>query len=229
MYNCLGRGGNMRILLAEDEKRMAAALAALLRQEKYDVDHMADGASALTALESGVYDIAVLDVMMPEMNGFEVSRQARNKGIKTPILMLTAKSQLDDKVEGLDSGADDYLIKPFGIMELVSRCKALLRRANRLMPVLAYETIEMDDERHRVTADGVDVELTFKEYALLKYLLENSGTAVTRERLMDAVWGFAFTGETRTVDMHIKTLRKKLGPSGALILTVRNVGYQLGR
>ena len=126
-------------------------------------------------------------------------------------------------------GADDYLIKPFGIMELVSRCKALLRRSNRLMTVLAYETIEMDDERHRVTADGQDVELTFKEYSLLKYLLENCGTTVTRERLMEAVWGFAFTGETRTVDMHIKTLRKKLGASGALILTVRNVGYQLGR
>ena len=108
------KGGNrMRVLLAEDEKRMAAALVALLRQEKYDVDHMADGASALVALESGMYDIAVLDVMMPEMNGFEVARSARRKGIKTPILILTAKSQLDDKVAGLDSGADDYLTKPF--------------------------------------------------------------------------------------------------------------------
>ena len=103
----------MRVLLAEDEKRMAAALAALLKQEKYDVDHMEDGISALAALESGVYDIAVLDVMMPGMNGFEVARRARGKGIRTPILMLTAKSQLDDKVTGLDSGADDYLTKPF--------------------------------------------------------------------------------------------------------------------
>ena len=103
----------MRILLAEDEKRMATALIALLHQEKYDVDHMSDGASALMALESGIYDIAVLDVMMPEMNAFEVARRARSKGIKTPILMLTAKGQVDDKVEGLDSGADDYLTKPF--------------------------------------------------------------------------------------------------------------------
>ncbi len=119
----------MRILLAEDEKRMAAALAALLRQEKYDVDHMADGASALTALESGVYDIAVLDLMMPEFNGFEIARRARNNGIKTPILMLTAKSQLDDKVEGLDSGADDYLTKPFQTKELLARLRALGRRS----------------------------------------------------------------------------------------------------
>jgi len=107
----------MRILLAEDEKRMARALVELLKQEKYDVDHMEDGDSALMALESGIYDIAVLDVMMPEMNGFEVARRARKNGIKTPILMLTAKSQLDDKVEGLDSGADDYLTKPFQISQ----------------------------------------------------------------------------------------------------------------
>ncbi len=119
----------MRILLAEDEKRMAAALVALLEQEKYDVDHIADGASALVALESGVYDIAVLDVMMPEMNGFEVARRARNKGINTTILMLTAKSQLDDKVEGLDSGADDYLTKPFQTKELLARLRALSRRS----------------------------------------------------------------------------------------------------
>ena len=119
----------MRILLAEDEKRMAAALVALLKQEKYDVDHVSDGEAALVALESGVYDIAVLDVMMPEMNGFDVARNARHSGVKTPILMLTAKSQLDDKVEGLDSGADDYLTKPFQTKELLARIRALGRRS----------------------------------------------------------------------------------------------------
>ena len=118
----------MRILLAEDEKRMAAALVALLKREKYDVDHVADSVSALAALKSDIYDIAVLDVMMPEMNGFEVAHKARNNGIKTPILMLTAKSQLDDKVEGLDSGADDYLTKPFQTRELLARLRALGRR-----------------------------------------------------------------------------------------------------
>ena len=118
----------MRILLAEDEKRMAAALVALLKQERYDVDHMEDGASALAVLESGIYDIAILDVMMPEMNGYEVARRARSKGVTTPILMLTAKSQLDDKVTGLDSGADDYLTKPFQTKELLARLRALGRR-----------------------------------------------------------------------------------------------------
>ena len=118
----------MRILLAEDEKRMAAALVELLRQEKYDVDHMADGATALAALESGVYDIDVLDVMMPEMNGFDVARHARNNGIITPILLLTAKSQVEDKAIGLDSGADDYLTKPFQTKELLARLRALGRR-----------------------------------------------------------------------------------------------------
>ena len=118
----------MRILLAEDEKRMAAALAALLKQEKYDVDHVADGASALEALESGIYDIAVLDVMMPEMNGFEAARRARSRGVKTPILMLTAKSQLDDKITGLDSGADDYLTKPFQTKELFQLLPTLVRK-----------------------------------------------------------------------------------------------------
>jgi two-component system alkaline phosphatase synthesis response regulator PhoP len=120
-------------------------------------------------------------------------------------------------------------VKPFGIMELVSRCKALLRRAHRQAAVLTFETIELDDDRHRVTVDGRETELTFKEYGLLKYLLENSGAPVSRDRLMEAVWGFAFTGETRTVDMHIKTLRKKLGEAGSLIETVRNVGYRIGR
>ena len=118
----------MRVLLAEDEKRMAAAIVALLKQEKYDVDHMTDGASALLALESNMYDIAILDVMMPKMSGFKVSRKARSKGITIPILMLTAKSQLDDKVEGLDNGADDYLTKPFQTAELLARLRALGKR-----------------------------------------------------------------------------------------------------
>ena len=169
--------------------------------------------------------------MLPGEDGMQVLKRLRADAATQaiPILMVTAKTSEADKVKGLDSGADDYLTKPFGIMELVSRCNALLRRAHRKSAVLAFESIELDDDRHRVTVDGRETELTFKEYGLLKYLLENSGTPVTRDRLMEAVWGFAFTGETRTVDMHIKTLRKKLGPAGALIETVRNVGYRIGR
>ena len=168
----------MRILLAEDEKRMAAALVALLKQEKYDVDHMADGASALAALESGVYDMAVLDVMMPEMNGFEVARRARNKGIKTPILMLTAKSQLDDKVEGLDSGADDYLTKTFQTKELLARLRALGRRSASFQDgSLKYGDLSLDTSKATLTciSNGQSVRLGEKELHILEYMFGNKG------------------------------------------------------
>ena len=176
----------MRILLAEDEKRMAAALVALLKQEKYDVDHMADGASALAALESGVYDMAVLDVMMPEMNGFEVARRARNKGIKTPILMLTAKSQLDDKVEGLDSGADDYLTKPFQTKELLARLRALGRRSASFQDgSLKYGDLSLDTSKAALTCmtTGQSVRLGEKELRILEYMFGNHGQIMTREQL----------------------------------------------
>ena len=219
------------IYIVEDDIDIREMETFALKSAGLSVDAFADSETFFTALSERLPDLVLLDIMLPGRDGLAVLKELRENPTTQaiPIMMVSAKTSEADRVRGLDSGADDYLVKPFGIMELVSRCKALLRRANRLLPVLAYETIEMDDERHRVTADGTDVEPTFKEYALLKYLLENCGTTVTRERLMEAVWGFAFTGESRTVDMHIKTLRKKLGPSGALILTVRNVGYQLGR
>ena len=219
------------VYIVEDDTDIREMETYALKSAGLSVDAFYDSETFFEALAKRLPDLVLLDIMLPGEDGLSVLKKLR-EGHATqaiPILMVSAKTSEADRVKGLDSGADDYLIKPFGIMELVSRCKALLRRANRLVPVLAYETVEMDDERHRVTVDGSDVELTFKEYALLKFLLENCGTTVTRERLMEAVWGFAFTGETRTVDMHIKTLRKKLGPAGALILTVRNVGYQLGR
>ena len=219
------------VYIVEDDIDIREMETFALKSAGLSVDAFADSETFFAALSERLPDLVLLDIMLPGRDGLAVLKELRENPTTQaiPIMMVSAKTSEADRVRGLDSGADDYLVKPFGIMELVSRCKALLRRANRLLPVLAYETIEMDDERHRVTADGTDVELTFKEYALLKYLLENCGTTVTRERLMEAVWGFAFTGESRTVDMHIKTLRKKLGPSGALILTVRNVGYQLGR
>ena len=219
------------VYIVEDDTDIREMETYALKSAGLSVDAFANSEAFFEMLSERLPDLVILDIMLPGEDGLSVLKKLR-EGHTThaiPIMMVTAKTSEADRVKGLDSGADDYLIKSFGIMELVSRCKALLRRSNRLMTVLAYETIEMDDERHRVTADGQDVELTFKEYSLLKYLLENCGTTVTRERLMEAVWGFAFTGETRTVDMHIKTLRKKLGRSGALILTVRNVGYQLGR
>ena len=218
------------VYIVEDDTDIREMETYALKSAGLSVDAFANSEAFFEMLSERLPDLVILDIMLPGEDGLSVLKKLR-EGHTThaiPIMMVTAKTSEADRVKGLDSGADDYLIKPFGIMELVSRCKALLRRSNRLMTVLAYETIEMDDERHRVTADGQDVELTFKEYSLLKYLLENCGTTVTRERLMEAVWGFAFTGETRTVDMHIKTLRQKLGKYGARIETVRNVGYRIG-
>ena len=222
----------MRILLAEDEKRMAAALVALLKQEKYDVDHMADGTSALTALESGIYDIAVLDVMMPEMNGFEVAKKARNNGIKTPILMLTAKSQLEDKVEGLDSGADDYLTKPFQTKELLARIRALGRRnAGFQDGSLRYGDLSLNTSTAILTCEGTgqNVRLSEKELHILEYMFSNQGQIMTREQLAVKIWGFENEAEYNNVEVYMSFTRKKLAfvGSGVEIKAVRGLGYEL--
>ena len=222
----------MRILLAEDEKRMAAALVALLEQEKYDVDHMADGASALAALESGVYDIAVLDVMMPEMNGFEVARRARNKGINTTILMLTAKSQLDDKVEGLDSGADDYLTKPFQTKELLARLRALSRRSTIFKEgKLYYGDLSLDTTKATLTCEPTaqSVRLSEKELRILEYMFGNQGQIMTREQLAIKIWGFENEAEYNNVEVYMSFTRRKLTFVGSKveIKAVRGLGYEL--
>lgn len=219
------------IYIVEDDADIREMEAYALSSAGLSVESFPEGGAFFAAVRKQLPDLVLLDIMLPGEDGMTVLKRLRADAAtqSIPILMVTAKTSEADKVRGLDSGADDYLTKPFGIMELVSRCKALLRRAHRKSALLAFESIELDDDRHRVTVDGQETELTFKEYGLLKYLLENSGMPVTRDRLMEAVWGFAFTGETRTVDMHIKTLRKKLGAAGGLIETVRNVGYRLGR
>ncbi|MBR6332237.1 MAG: response regulator transcription factor [Dehalococcoidales bacterium] len=223
----------MRLLLAEDEKRMAAALVALLKQEKYDVDHFEDGASALSALESGVYDMAVLDVMMPEMNGFDVARHARNKGIKTPILMLTAKSQLDDMVTGLDSGADDYLTKPFQTKELLARLRALGRRSASFQEVnlLRYGDLSMDASTATLTCEssGQSIRLGEKELRILEYMLSNHGQIMSREQLAVKIWGFDNEAEYNNVEVYMSFTRKKLAFVGSRveIKAVRGLGYEL--
>lgn len=222
----------MRILLAEDEKRMARALVELLKQEKYDVDHMEDGDSALMALESGIYDIAVLDVMMPEMNGFEVARRARNNGIKTPILMLTAKSQLDDKVEGLDSGADDYLTKPFQTKELLARIRALGRRSSSFQEdTLNYGDLTIDKATAMLNCDTTaqNVRLSEKELRILEYMFNNNGQIMTREQLAVKIWGFESETEYNNVEVYMSFTRKKLAFVGSKveIKAVRGLGYEL--
>ena len=222
----------MRILLAEDEKRMAAALAALLKQEKYDVDHVADGASALEALESGIYDIAVLDVMMPEMNGFEAARRARSRGVKTPILMLTAKSELDDKITGLDSGADDYLTKPFQTKELLARLRALGRRNTGFQDgSLHFGDLSLDTASATLSCSstGESVRLSEKELRILEYMFASQGRIVTREQLAVKIWGFDSEAEYNNVEVYMSFTRKKLAFVGSKveIKAVRGLGYEL--
>ena len=224
----------MRVLLAEDEKRMASALVAILKQEKYDVDHVADGESALAALESDVYDIAVLDVMMPFMNGFDVARNARKKGIKTPILMLTAKSQVDDKVTGLDSGADDYLTKPFNTQELLARLRALGRRnsgSGIQDGELRFSDLSLNVSTATLSCNssGQSIRLGEKELRILEYMLSNQGQIMTREQLAVKIWGFENEAEYNNVEVYMSFTRKKLAFVGSRveIKAVRGLGYEL--
>ena len=217
----------MRLLIVEDEVRLADTLRQLLNRQGYTADVCYDGVSGLDNAMTGIYDLMVLDVMLPGINGFQVTKKLREAGVATPVLMLTAKSDVGDRIHGLDCGADYYLTKPFGIMELISRVKALLRRTNAGLSekVLTIGNVCLDEENHKVTTAGVSCELTYKEYELLKLLMMNAGIVTSREEILEKVWGTNFEGESRTLDMHIKTLRQKLGESGSMIKTVRNVGY----
>ena len=218
----------MKLMLAEDEPGLSRALTAILQHNDYEVDATLDGLTALEYLLANDYDAAILDIMMPGMDGIEVLKRTRAAGKRLPIIMLTAKSEVSDKVEGLDAGADDYLPKPFGMMEMVSRIKAVLRRAApKQVRVLTCGGLSLDGNKHTVTVNGRNVALTLKEFELLKLLMESPGTVFTREVLLSSVWGVDFAGETRTVDVHIGTLRTKLAEAGELIRTVRGVGYKL--
>ena len=222
----------MRILLVEDEKRMAQALCEILRLEKYDVDHYDNGTDGLTAIESGVYDIVILDVMLPGMNGYEVAKHARRKGITTPILMLTAKAELDDKVTGLDSGADDYLTKPFLTKELLARLRALCRRTmNTLDGTLSFGDITLDTNTLELACvgSGQSVRLSEKEYRILEYLVSNGGKILTREQLAVKIWGFESEAEYNNVEVYMSFTRKKLAfvEAKTEIKAIRGVGYEL--
>ena len=222
----------MRLLLIEDEKRMAQALCEILRLEKYEVDHYANGIDGLSAIESGAYDIVVLDVMLPGMNGYDVARKARRKGITTPILMLTAKAELDDKVMGLDSGADDYLTKPFMTRELLARLRALGRRTmNTIDGNLSFGDITLDVNTLTLSCltSSQSVRLGEKEYRILEYLISNSGKILTREQLAVKIWGFESEAEYNNVEVYMSFTRKKLAfvEAKTEIKAVRGVGYEL--
>jgi two-component system, OmpR family, response regulator len=220
----------MRILIVEDEAKMAAAVARGLRHEGYAVDVVGDGDAALFQARVNEYDAIVLDVMLPGSDGYQVCRDLRRDGLWPPVLMLTARDQVADRIEGLDAGADDYLVKPFAFGELVARVRALLRRRPRERPVvLQAGDVELDPARHSVQRGGVAVELTAREFALLEFMMQHDGEVVTRTQILDHVWDENYDGPTNVVDVYVSYLRKKLEqPFGRpLIKTVRGVGYAL--
>lgn len=204
-----------------------------LQNSGYETAEFEDGASFLRACAGGVPDLVLLDIMLPGEDGLNVLKKLRSSAATraVPVILVTAKSAELDVVKGLDTGADDYIAKPFGILELISRVRALLRRAaadEAAEPVLRSGEIALDDEKRSVLVSGSPLSLTFKEFELLKYLLSNQGIVLSRDKIMDKVWGTEYEGESRTVDAHIKTLRQKLGEAGGKIRTVRNVGYTIG-
>ena len=216
------------IYIVEDDTNIREIESFALKNSGYNI---ADFESALEfnkALQNKIPDLILLDIMLPDEDGLMILKRLRStpETKKIPIIMVTAKTTEIDKVKGLDSGADDYITKPFGIMELISRVKALLRRSGDYEEkVISVGDIIIDDSKHTVTVDGELCELTYKEYELLKLLMNNMGIVLKREVFMERIWGIDFEGESRTLDMHIKTLRKKLGNGGQFIKTVRNVGY----
>ena len=216
------------ILLVEDEEKLARMVEMELKYEGYTVEKAFDGRKGLDRALSGEFDLILLDIMLPQLSGMEVLRRLRKES-QVPVIMLTARDSVMDKVSGLDSGADDYVTKPFAIEELLARIRAALRSQSVKAGsgALTAGELSMDVDRHQVTVRGENVELTKKEFDLLRHLLENKGRVLSRETLLDAVWGFDFVGETNSVDVYIRFLRGKLDDAFGikLIHTVRGVGY----
>ncbi len=221
----------MKVLLAEDEKRMNRALCEILRQEGYEVTSVDNGEDALYEIEGDTYDLVVLDVMMPGMNGYGVAKQARKSGIKTPILMLTAKGELDDKVEGLDSGADDYLTKPFMTKELLARLRALGRRNVQSNDgSLTCEDISLDVKNAVLKcSNGNSVRLGEKELRILEYMIANQKRVLSREQIALKIWGYESEVEYNNVEVYMSFVRKKLAFVGSRceIKALRGIGYEL--
>ena len=225
----------MKILLVEDEKRMSEALAEILKQEKYDVDVCYDGISGRDSAISGIYDIIVLDVMLPKMNGFDIAREIRKRRIKVPILMLTAKNDIDDKVRGLDNGADDYLTKPFEIKELLARLRALQRR-NNISNIdesgnLVVEDLILNHNNSMLssTISNQEVRLSEKEFYIIEYFMSNYGQILTREQITVKIWGYDNEAEYNNLEVYISFTRRKLQflQSSMEIKAVRGIGYEL--
>jgi heavy metal response regulator len=220
----------MRILVVEDEKKVARFIQQGLEEEHYSVDVAYDGETGAALAEGQAYDLIILDVMLPAMSGIEATKRLRDRKITTPILMLTAKTTLEDKVAGLDIGADDYLTKPFAFAELLARVRSLLRRGSlEKSTILTCADLELDTVTHRARRSGKAIELTAKEYALLEYFLRNKDRVLSRTIISEHIWEYNFDTGTNLIDVYVNHLRNKIdsGSEQRLIHTVRGVGYVL--
>ena len=221
----------MRILIVEDEPRLRDLIGRSLIREGYEVDSAADGAEGFEKAKSGGFDVIVLDVMLPTMSGLEISMRLRRQGIDVPILMLTARDALDDRVAGLDAGADDYLVKPFAFAELSARLRALTRRKGDAAGTsIQVEDVVLDRVRHEARRGARKIELTAREFALLEHLMKNAGRVLSRDQILAAVWPQDYDGASNVVDTYVHYLRDKIDRKNAepLIRTIRGVGYVMG-
>lgn len=224
--------GCVHILLVEDERRLATAVKRVMEEEGHVVDHVDDGADALAQARSEPYDAIVLDIMLPGLNGYEVAKRLRAGGDATPILMLTARDSVQDRVQGLDAGADDYLVKPFALAELLARIRAIGRRSQMIpatTDTLTVADLELDLRSHEATRAGRRIELTAKEFSLLEALMRHPGQVLTRSQLLELVWNYDVLTESNVVDTYIHYLRTKIDrdPETKLIRTVRGAGYSI--
>lgn len=219
----------MRILLVEDEKGVANFIKKGLGEEHYTIDHAVDAEDGLSFISVNEYDMIILDIMLPNMSGIELCREIRKKGIQSPVMMLTARDSIDDKVTGLDSGADDYMTKPFSFDEFLARVRALLRRKQDKLTELICGELKIDALAHRAFVGSREILLRPKEYAILVYLLRNRGRVLSRTQILENVWGYDFNPNTNIVDVHIKSLRERLDEANILnlIRSVRGVGYMI--
>lgn len=217
----------MKLLIVEDTEKLAKYMKQMLEEESYAVDVVGDGEVGERRILSGSYDAVILDIMLPKQDGIMTCKKVRAEGNTTPILMLTAKGEVEDRIEGLDSGADDYLVKPFAMEELLARVRALLRRPTTAVgDELFVQDVHLNCSTRVVTVAGKSVGLTLKEYAILEYLMRNAGQVISREQLIDHCWDFAYSAFSNITDVYIKQLRQKLGGNHEqYIKTIRGVGY----
>jgi two-component system, OmpR family, alkaline phosphatase synthesis response regulator PhoP len=223
-----------KVFLVEDEPGLVLTLTDRLQSEGYHVEHAADGTKALERAAAEPFDVILLDVMLPGTNGFDIVRDLRNRGVMTPVIMLTARGQVADKVVGLKLGADDYLAKPFDMMELMARIEAQIRRAASATQTItaqryAFGPVAVDFRKAEVRRDGAEVELSAREFQLLRYFIEHRGATLSRDELLNEVWGYNAMPSTRTVDVHVAWLRQKIEPNPRhpqFVLTVHGLGYK---